>query len=83
MEEARRTGAQGATTAKTGGTVGWFSDVRGYGFINSDDGGEVFVHYTGIVGSGYRSLLGGQRVQFALAQAPRGVQAVDVEVVES
>ena len=54
MDDAKRTGAQGAMTAKTSGTVKWFSDIRGYGFINSDDGGEVFVHWSGIAGQGYR-----------------------------
>lgn len=83
MQEAKRTDAPGGTIAKISGTVKWFSDVRGYGFINSDDGGEIFVHYTGIVGLGYRYLNEGQRVEFALAQGWQGLQAVNVEVVES
>jgi cold shock CspA family protein len=82
MEKATRTGAQGATITKTSGTVKWFSDVRGYGFISEDDGAEVFVHFSGIAGSGYRSLLPGQRVEFAVADAPRGRMAVDVQVLD-
>jgi CspA family cold shock protein len=54
------------------GTVKWFSEQKGYGFISPDAGDEdIFVHYTEIVGSGFRSLKEGERVSFALARSPR------------
>lgn len=74
-------GGQVATTARTTGTVQWFSDVRGYGFIDSDEGNEAFVHYTGIVGEGYRSLQKGQRVRFTNTQTQQGIQAIAVEPI--
>ena len=54
------------------GTVKWFSEEKGYGFISPDAGNEdIFVHYTEIVGSGFRSLKEGERVSYALARSPR------------
>jgi CspA family cold shock protein len=54
------------------GTVKWFSEEKGYGFISPDAGDEdIFVHYTEIVGSGFRSLKEGERVSYALARSPR------------
>jgi CspA family cold shock protein len=54
------------------GTVKWFSEEKGYGFISPDAGDEdIFVHYTDIVGSGFRSLKEGERVSYALARSPR------------
>jgi cold shock protein len=61
------------------GTVKWFNEDKGYGFITPDDGGEeLFVHYTAIQGSGYRSLEEGERVSYEPARGRKGMQAVNV-----
>jgi CspA family cold shock protein len=61
------------------GTVKWFSAEKGYGFIQRTDGGpDVFVHYTEIVGSGYRSLEENQKVEFEVGQGTKGPQAQNV-----
>ncbi len=65
------------------GTVKWFSDRKGYGFITRDDGGkDVFCHYTGIRGMGRRSLNEGDKVEFSIEKNPRGDKAVDLVVTE-
>lgn len=64
------------------GTVKWFNEDKGYGFITPDDGGEdVFVHYTAIEGSGYRSLEEGERVSYGVTQRRKGLQAENVSKV--
>jgi CspA family cold shock protein len=60
------------------GRVKWFSDSKGYGFIEKDDGGDIFVHFTGIVGQGFRTLEEGQRVEFDEEEGPKGLQAKNV-----
>jgi CspA family cold shock protein len=65
------------------GTVKWFNNEKGYGFIAVDGGQDVFVHYSAIQSDGYRSLEEGQRVQFEVAQGPKGPQADAVQVVSS
>ena len=64
---------------RASGTVQWFSRVKGYGFIRPDDEEEdVFVHYSSIVGEGYRNLRRGQKVEFTMEDSDKGPQAVDV-----
>ena len=61
------------------GTVKWFSDEKGYGFISTDDGGEdLFVHHTGIAGTGFKSLEEGQKVTYEATQGRKGMQAEQV-----
>jgi CspA family cold shock protein len=62
------------------GTVKWFNASKGYGFITRDTGDDVFVHFSAIVGDGYRSLDEGQRVEFTVAQGDKGLQAQNVTV---
>jgi len=63
------------------GIVKWFNDRKGYGFIEQEDGPDVFVHHTGINGSGFKSLQEGDRVTFEVEQGPKGPSAVNVTVV--
>jgi len=63
------------------GTVKWFNSEKGFGFIERDEGDDVFVHYTAIQGDGYRNLEEGQRVEFAIEQGPKGLQAANVTAV--
>ena len=63
------------------GTVKWFNSSKGYGFIERDEGGDVFVHYSSILGSGYRALEEGQRVEFDVAEGDKGPQAQNVNAL--
>jgi CspA family cold shock protein len=64
------------------GTVKWFNNAKGYGFITKEgDGGDVFVHHTGIMGEGFKSLSEGQTVQFEVKQGPKGLQAENVSAM--
>ncbi len=64
------------------GTVKWFSEEKGYGFIQPDEGGDdVFVHHTGIVGNGFKSLDEGEKVSFEVSQGKKGLQAENVSRV--
>ena len=63
------------------GTVKWFSDEKGFGFISQDGGEDLFVHHTGILGTGFKSLSENQVVEFEVNQGPKGPQATNVRPV--
>ena len=63
------------------GTVKWFNASKGFGFIQTETGEEIFVHYSGLRGQGYRSVDEGQRVEFSVVQGHKGPQAQDVVVI--
>jgi CspA family cold shock protein len=64
------------------GTVKWFNDKKGFGFIVADTGKDVFVHHTGIEGEGYKTLKEGEKVQFEIVQGPKGEQATKVVKIQ-
>ena len=64
------------------GTVKWFNSTKGFGFIERENGNDVFVHYSAISGTGYRSLEEGQRVEFTVVQGQKGPQAQDVTIAQ-
>ena len=64
--------------ARLTGTVKWFNDAKGYGFISREGGPDVFVHFSAIQGSGFKSLAEGDRVEFEIVQGQKGPQAADV-----
>ncbi len=63
---------------KEQGTVKWFNNEKGYGFVSRNSGGDVFVHHTAIQGSGFKSLNEGDSIEFDVAQGPKGLQAQNV-----
>ena len=64
------------------GTVKWFNNTKGFGFISQENGPDVFVHYSKIRSDGYKTLNEGQKVEFSVEQGAKGLQAVDVTVAE-
>ncbi|MFC1674445.1 cold-shock protein [Candidatus Omnitrophota bacterium] len=65
------------------GKVKWFSNQKGYGFVTSDDGKDIFVHYSAIQGDGYKTLEEGVEVEFEVTQGPKGEQATNVTKTSS
>lgn len=65
------------------GTVKWFNNAKGYGFIGREDGPDVFVHYSAITGEGYKSLQEGDAVEFEIVQGQKGPQAANVNKAAS
>ena len=65
------------------GKVKWFNNTKGYGFIERDSGGDIFVHHTAIQATGFRSLEEGEAVQFDVVEGPKGLQAANVTKVEN
>jgi len=63
------------------GTVKWFNDAKGFGFISRQNGGDVFVHFSAIQSNGFRSLQEGQAVEFNVTKGPKGFQAENVRVL--
>jgi CspA family cold shock protein len=63
------------------GTVKWFNDAKGFGFITQEGGQDVFVHHTAIVAEGFRSLSEGDRVSFDVTKGPKGLQASNVKKI--
>jgi CspA family cold shock protein len=64
--------------SRTFGNVKWFNDAKGFGFITSENGDDLFVHFSSIQGSGFRSLAEGAAVEFDVVQGPKGLQAANV-----
>ena len=65
----------------TKGTVKWFNDAKGFGFIEQESGPDVFAHYSAIAGDGHKSLAEGQKVEFTVTQGPKGPQAENIVAV--
>lgn len=65
------------------GTVKWFNAAKGYGFIQREQGEDVFVHYKSIIADGYKTLNQGERVQFEVEEGPKGLQAKNVRKISS
>jgi CspA family cold shock protein len=69
---------EGGSTGMANGTVKWFNDAKGFGFITKEEGGDVFVHFSDIQDSGFKSLAEGQNVTFDVVDSPKGPKAANV-----
>ena len=67
---------------KTSGTVKWFNEAKGFGFIERESGPDVFAHFRAINGSGFRTLREGQKVEFTVSESEKGPQANDITVID-
>ena len=65
--------------ARTTGTVKWFNDAKGFGFISQEGGDDVFVHFSAVQGEGFKTLAEGDRVEFDVVKGPKGLQASNVK----
>ena len=74
-------GSTGKEATVAEGKVKWFSNEKGYGFIERSDGDDVFVHFSAIEGDGYRTLAEGQAVEFEVTDGPKGKQASNVRAI--
>ena len=70
-------------SAREQGTVKWFNDAKGFGFIQRESGEDIFVHFRAIQGDGYRSLHDGQKVEFVVTEGEKGLQAEEVTKVDA
>jgi cold shock protein len=80
-QERRKFQTRNACTNMEQGTVKWFNDAKGYGFLSRENGEDVFVHFSAIQSNGFRSLKEGQAVSFSVVKGPKGWQAENVQVL--
>ena len=70
-------------SSKESGTVKWFDNAKGFGFVVNQSGEDVFIHYRAIMGEGFKTLAEGQTIEFVQVKSDKGWQAVEVEVLET
>jgi len=77
----KKQAAEGREIAVSEGQVKWFNEKKGYGFIQQENGQDLFVHYTAIQGEGFKTLAEGQRVRFEVEETPKGPKAKNVQII--